>query len=418
MVRSGASYDNYVSVIMGMYQVAPAGTRIGLSDLASGLLGQLGPTEALEAFRKSICDRYGLRHCLFVSTGRAAVALILQAMRTMAADDKDEVIIPSYTCYSVPASVARAGLKVRICDVDPGTLDYDYAELERADFSRVLCVVSANLYGIPNDLPRLCAIARAQGALVLDDAAQSMDARIDGKFSGTLGDAGIFSLDKGKNITTIDGGIIVTNRDDLGSLIRNRIMALPTASASTRALYFAKLLVYSTFLHPRLYWIPDSAPFLKLGTTPYPDSIAIEAYPAYLAAIGHRLFDGIEAITSSRIAKARYFLEELRNLPQVQFVSPPPSATSVYLRLPLLLKGSQRNRAVDVLKKAGIGASGSFPTAVADIPGVGPDLFRGTPNSDAGRWVAEHIMTLPTHSFVTRATQDRAISVLKSSASE
>jgi len=399
---------------MRMYQVAPAGTPIGLSDVAGCLLDQLRQRDALEAFRTSIRERYGSRYCLFVSTGRAALALILQAMRELAPADKNEVIIPSYTCYSVPAAVARAGLKVRICDVDARTLDYDHAALERADFSRVLCVASANLYGIPNDLHRLRAIAGSRGAFVLDDAAQSMDARVNGDFSGTLGDVGIFSLDKGKNITTIDGGIIVTDREDLGASLQARVAALPQPSAATRLVYLAKLMAYSIFLHPRLYWMPDSAPFLKLGTTMYPHELAIEAYPEFLASVGDRLFRRIDELTSARVENARYLLGKLNDLESVQLVSTSPKDSPVFLRLPLFVKGDQRNRAVAMLRQAGIGASGSFPTCIADIPGIDPTLFRGGADSEAGRWVAEHILTLPTHPFASRRSLDRAIAVLAS----
>jgi len=403
---------------MRMHHVAPAGTPISLSDLASFLHDQVSPRDALEEFRTSIRARYGASHCLFVSTGRAAIALILQAMRELAPGDKDEVIIPSYTCYSVPAAVARAGLKVRICDINKETLDYDYGALERADFSRVLCVASANLYGIPNDLPRLRAIARGHGAFVLDDAAQSMEAKVNGQYSGTLGDVGVFSLDKGKNITTIDGGIIVTNREDLGTLLHSKVAALPEPSLTSRLGYFAKLIVYSRFLHPRLYWIPDRAPFLNLGTTSYPRNLAIEAYPEFLAGIGNRLFQRIAALTSARIENARYLLGELRNLGTVQLVSFPPEVSPVFLRLPLFVKGNRRDRAVTMLNEAGIGASASFPKCVVDIPDVDPSQFRGTSNSEAGRWVAAHILTLPTHSFVSRKDLDRAVAVLKSSTTE
>ena len=401
--------------MMRMYHVAPAGTPIGLSDLVSCLRDQLTQLDALEAFRTSIRDRYGSRYCLFVSTGRAALALILQTMRELAPSDRDEVIIPSYTCYSVPAAVARAGLKVRICDVDARTLDYDHAALERADFSRVLCVASANLYGIPNDLHRLRAIAGSRGAFVLDDAAQSMEARVNGEFSGTLGDVGIFSLDKGKNITTIDGGIIVTDREDLGTLLLAKVAALPQPSAATRLVYFAKLMVYSIFLHPRLYWMPDSARFLKLGTTMYPRDLAIEAYPAFLAGVGDRLFRRIEELTSARIENARYLLGKLHDLEAVQLVSIPPQASPVFLRLPVFVRGNERDRAVAMLHQAGIGASGSFPTCIADIPGIDPGLFRGASDSEAGRWVAQHILTLPTHPFADTRSLDRAVSALKAS---
>ena len=394
-----------------MYQLAPAGTHISLPDLAYWLQAQFNNSRALEEFRQSICDRYGVRYCFFVSTGRAAFSLVLQAMRELAPAEKDEVIIPSYTCYSVPASVARAGLKVRICDIDAKTLDYDYAALEQADFTRVMCVASANLYGIPNDLPRLRAIARNNGALVLDDAAQSMEAKVHGNFSGTLGDIGIFSLDKGKNITSIDGGIIVTNRDDLGSLLQAKVATLPEPSLKTRLLYLIKLLVYSSFLHPRLYWIPNGIPLLKLGSTRYTVNFLKEAYPVFLASIGKRLFDRIGLITASRIEKAQYLIDKLKDLDNIQSISYPSYISPVFLRLPLLIKGDRRDKLMIRLKQAGIGASTSYPTSIVDIPNIEFELVPRIYHSEAGRWVANKIITLPNHSYVTRKDLDRMVSL-------
>ena len=97
--------------------------------------------------------------------------------------------------------------------------DYDYQKLSGIDFTKVLCIVSSNLYGIPDHLVRLEQIASEHGIFLIDDAAQCMGGRVDGKFSGTFGDAGLYSLGMGKNITSIEGGIIVTNSDDMASLI-------------------------------------------------------------------------------------------------------------------------------------------------------------------------------------------------------
>jgi dTDP-4-amino-4,6-dideoxygalactose transaminase len=370
-------------------------------------------SRALDAFRDAICRRYGVPHAFFVSTGRAAFAIALQAMREVAPAGRDEVVVPAYTCYSVPASIARAGLKVRVCDVDPATLDYDRAALEDTDFSRVLCIASANLYGIPNDLPRIRALAERNGALVLDDAAQSMEARIGGEFSGTLGDIGFFSLDKGKNITTIDGGILVTRRADLARLLAERVARLPARSLATQLACAAKLVVYAGFLRPQLYWMPQSIPLLRLGTTPYPRDLPLEGYPAFLAGVGRRLFTRIAAITAARVQNANYALEQLAGVPGVVPIAIGTDASPVYLRLPLLVAGERRDAAVAALQRAGIGATASYPTAIPDIPGIDTALFRGPRHAPGGRHVARHILTLPTHPYVPRDALRRAAAILR-----
>ena len=106
----------------------------------------------LERFRDAICASFGVRHCFFVSSGRAAMTLILRSLKALSNGRKTEVIVPSYTCYSVPASIRKAGLTVRVCDVDRFSFGYDLQQLEKMDFSNVLCIVTSNLYGIPDDL--------------------------------------------------------------------------------------------------------------------------------------------------------------------------------------------------------------------------------------------------------------------------
>jgi perosamine synthetase len=84
--------------------------------------------------------------------------------------------------------VARAGLVIRLCDVDPKTLDLDLNALARLDLSRVLCIVPSGLYGLPGYLGALEQIAWDSGASLVDDAAQCLGATKDGRPCGTFGD--------------------------------------------------------------------------------------------------------------------------------------------------------------------------------------------------------------------------------------
>src|SRR5688572_17296285 len=138
-----------------MAYLAPAGTVMSLGEIGRGFArGTFADTRGL--LEAEIGRRAGLAHAWPIASGRAAMTLILQALAKAANDPRrDEVLVPAYTCYSVPASIARAGLRFRLVDVDPRTLGMDPAALETSDFSRVLAVVTSNLYGIPNDLPAI-----------------------------------------------------------------------------------------------------------------------------------------------------------------------------------------------------------------------------------------------------------------------
>ena len=193
------------------------------------------------------------------------MTLLLRAMRRLCPPTRNEVIVPSYTCYSVAASVVKAGLRIRIVDIDPATLGYAAPELESADFSRVLAIVATNLYGLPNDLPALARLARARGVFLIDDAAQAMGASIGGRPSGTWGDAGLFSFDKGKNVSAIDGGVVVVNSGALAEAMELETAGLPSPGISRAGVDIAKAIAYSVLLRPWLVLDPEQHPAAGAG---------------------------------------------------------------------------------------------------------------------------------------------------------
>src|SRR3989304_3846610 len=162
-----------------MRQIAPSGTPIRMADLAALVLGAFSQPRNLELFREAVCASFRVRHCFFVSSGRAGMTLILRSLMALSDRRKTEVVVPSYTCYSVPASIRKAGLDVRVCDVDGVTFGYDLRSLGRMDFSNVLCIVTSNLYGIPDDLAAIERIASRNAVLMIDDAAQCMGGRME-----------------------------------------------------------------------------------------------------------------------------------------------------------------------------------------------------------------------------------------------
>lgn len=387
---------------MALGQLAPAGTAVSAADLLLWL-GRLPRAAcAVEEFRAAIRARYGVPHCFLVSSGRAALFLLLQALSRLADSRRREVIVPAYTCYSVPAAAVRAGLRLRPCDVDPRTLSYDLAALERLDYTRVLAVVSANLYGLPNDLPAIEALARRRGVFFIDDAAQCLDARMGGRAAGTFGDAGLYSLDKGKNITSIQGGVLVTRSDEIAETLRAIVGDLPAAPVMRTLRQAAQLAAYAGFLRPWLYPLPASLPFLKLGETVYTTDYPVERYSAALAPLAARLFARITTIGAERRARAQAIQRELTGVRGLEPVPPLPAAEPVYLRLPLLATdGSTRARLLRALEQARLGATGSYPNAIVDVPELRPHLSPVDSAFAGARRIASTILTLPTHHYVS-----------------
>jgi perosamine synthetase len=392
--------------------VAPAGAPIRAADLARWAGLALSAADAPEMLRRAICERFGVRHSILSSTGRAGLTLLLRALGRLAPRDRDEVIVPSYTCFSVAASVVKAGLHPRIVDVDPATLDYDKHALAAADFSRVLAIIATNLYGLPNDLPALSALARLHRIFLIDDAAQAMGAVVGGRPSGSWGDAGLFSLDKGKNVCAVDGGIVVTSSQEIASALDEEIRHLPSPGAQQAAADVMKALAYSLMLRPSLYWIPNRVPQLGLGKTVFTTDFRLQQPVRALSGLALVMIQHLDEFTAARTRNASSLLERLRQIRGVQTIVPLPAAVPVYLRLPILVRdGDTRRGVIAALRAAGIGASGSYPSSLAEVP----ELRRGTASIGpvpGGHSVADRIVTLPTHAFVSPADIERTIDVL------
>lgn len=398
-----------------MRTLAPSGTPITLRDIGSWVSSFASPERTLEEFRAAVCERFSVKHCFFVSSGRAALCVLFSVFKDMDGRQRREVVLPSYTCYSVPSTVAKSGLRVRICDIDPDTLDFSKTELERTDFSNVLCLVTANLYGLPNDLPWLERFARDKGVFLIDDASQCMGGLAAGRFSGTFGDAGVFSLDKGKNITSLQGGIIVTDSDEIARAVRAKIEALPSQPAEQLASYAAKLLAYAALLNPSAYWLPSRIPFLGLGKTVYSTDYPVEKYNPMLGGLAATLFKRFEQITEARVRNGQEYLRVLGSIRGIRPVDTVDRTSPVYLRFPVLAEDSlTRAVLLSELERRGMGATASFPRSIADL-----DEIKSIVSSSAavnGRAVAERIMTLPTHPFVTADDIHKIAHILKACA--
>lgn len=392
--------------------VAPAAAPIRLVDLVRWISLTISGGDVAEDLTRAIRARFGVRHCVLTSTGRAGLTLLLKALRRLAPTGRDEVILPSYTCFSVAASVVKAGLRPRIVDISPDTLDYDPDQLNSADFTRVLAIVTTNLYGLPNDLPAISEIARQNGVFLIDDAAQSMGASVGGRWSGTWGDAGLFSFDKGKNVSAIDGGVVVTNSNEIASALAEEMAGLSSPGLAQSGFGVLKALAYFLLLRPWLYWIPNGIPQLELGKTVFAMNFLLERPSRPLVALALAMLNRLDEFTNARTTNAARLLEGLSGIPGIRTITPLHSATPVYSRLPILIPDSNvRCRALQTLRGIGIGATGSYPTSLADVNEL-RSFASVTSNAAGGRYIAGHILTLPTHMFVTAADVNRTIAAI------
>ena len=168
-------------------------------------------------FEEVFADYCGTRHAIAVSNGTTALHL---ALLSLGVGPGDEVIVPSLTFIATANAVVHAGARPVFVDSELETWNLDPALIERAIGPRTRAIIPVHLYGHPADMDPIREIAQRYGLYVVEDAAEAHGARYKGGRVGGIGDLGIFSFFGNKIITTGEGGMVVTDRDDLAGKIR------------------------------------------------------------------------------------------------------------------------------------------------------------------------------------------------------
>ncbi len=389
----------------------PAGVPISLRDIASAIRRSSG--EAPPAFARLVGDFVGVKHAFDFNSGRTALSVILRALVEMSNDKRDVVVMPAYTCFSVASSIAKCGLGIMLCDVDPKTLDYDFEQLDKSDFSRVIALIGCSLFGKLCDWDSLNRIADNRDLFLIDDAAQSFGCSDGCRMSGTMGDAGFFSFGRGKNLSTYSGGIALTENPELASRIERISESLPRPGSMDRSMTLVKMTAYSLLLRPELYWLPKSMPFLGLGETVFDPEFEMARLGNLQARLGEIMFSHTGLLNSVRENISRQMIERLSKVSGLFIPGADSERPIPYLRLPVLLPDRKsRDIAIRRLRHQGIGASSMYPSAIDQIPGIDDHLANPGTELPGAKSLSGRLMTLPTHPYMREKDIDTIVQVL------
>ncbi len=159
----------------------------------------------------AICETFGCKHAQLLSSGTAALTT---AMSALGLGYGDEIILPSFTFVASFEAVLSVGAIPVFVDVDD-TLTLDPQAVRNAITSKTKCIMPVHMCGSMADMDALQAICKEHNLILLEDACQSIGGSYKGRKLGTIGDAGTFSFDFVKTITCAEGGVVMTNREDV-----------------------------------------------------------------------------------------------------------------------------------------------------------------------------------------------------------
>lgn len=392
--------------------IPPAGAPLKMADIVSSVKTAASSSDhATECFA-AVARRFQVKHVFGTLSGRAGLWLILRSLHRLN-PERDVVAVPAYTCFSVPAAIARAGLKIFPLDVDPRSFELDLSQLAALPDNKLLCVIACNLFGFPSELSTICKAAQTRGAYVIDDAAQAFGAARNGRYAGTFGDVGLYSLGRGKALGSIEGGLIVTNSEQIAATLQAEAADLGEPSLAHGVWLLCEMLAYSVLLRPNLFWIPNSMPFLKLGTTEFNPSFALGRIPALSAALLPELLGSLDEVNGTRRANAKALREMMEGSSKFEFPVPAANTRACFVRLPVLGCDKElRDRAVATLRSAGIGATAFYPSAICDIAGVESYMSQPDFHREKAESLSQRLFTLPVGPFVTTQDLERITNIL------
>jgi perosamine synthetase len=345
---------------------------------------------AAQRFEREFAEYIGCKHALAVNSATAALQLALDAIGIK---EGDEVLVPSYTFTATAEVATYFGARPVLCDSMPGAFNVDPADVEKRITSKTRAIIPVHIAGEACDLDAIHDIAARYQLQVIEDAAHALPASYRGRRIGTISELTAFSFYATKTITTAEGGMIVTDRDDYASRIS--MMRLHGISGDAWKRYSKEGSWY--------YEVEDAGYKLNLCDL--------------LAALGSAQLAKCDNFAEQRrVIAARYrgafsALEELENPPLGE--DPAGHAWHLYiLRLRPGLLGLNRNQFIEELKKRGIGSSVHFiPLHLHPFYQRAYGYRRGQlPNAEAAY---SRCLSLPIFPGMTDSEQARVIGAVR-----
>ena len=190
--------------------------RAAIADVVKSDMTTMG--KHVQQYESEFAKYMGSKYAVMVNSGSSANLLMTAALfykQNNPLKRGDEIIVPAVSWATTYYPLYQYGLKLKFVDIDINTLNYDLNALEKAVTDKTRAIMAVNLLGNPNDFTRIKQIINNRDIYLIEDNCESMDADIDGKKTGTFGIMGTFSTFFSHHMSTMEGGVIVTDDEEL-----------------------------------------------------------------------------------------------------------------------------------------------------------------------------------------------------------
>lgn len=277
--------------------------------------------------------RYGVKKVFLTTSGTSALEM---AVRLLNLERDDEIIAPSFTFSStINAILMSFGVRVVFAEINPKTFNIEPDDIEKKITSKTKAIMLVHYAGVACDMDRIMTIAKKHNLKVIEDAAQAIEAKYNGKYLGTIGDFGCLSFHDTKNITCGEGGALFINRDDEKVLDKAEIIR----EKGTNRSQFIRGLI-------------DKYTWVDVGSSYLPSDL--------LAAFLYAQMEQVEKITKLRLKVYQRYFKAINVLDKDLFTLPeiPSYAThNAHIFYVIMNTIGDRNFVLDYLRSKGIKAS-------------------------------------------------------------
>ena len=366
---------------------------------------RLSSGKYVREFERKFAKIAGTKEAVAVSTGTDADALALAVLYDFGARRGDEVIVPSLSFVSTGNAVLQAGFTPVFVDVDRKTLNIDPKGIGEKITKRTRAVMPVHLMGKPAEMDSIKEAAKNSGLFVIEDAAEAHGAIYKEKPAGSLGDMAAFSLYVAHIISTVEGGIVTTDRTDFAEVLRSlrshgRACKCESCVLNRSSSYCAKRFSYGDNNDIRFI-------FERIGFSAKMNELE--------AAVGIGNLDVYRRILNKRRANLYYLLDQVKSFyPYLTTIEKEPHEEIGPHALPMIIQeeaGFTRNRFVAYLEKKGIDTRtlfSSMPTQCAGFRYLGyrPGDF---PNAE---YIGERGIHIGVHQDIGRKECDYILNVI------
>jgi dTDP-4-amino-4,6-dideoxygalactose transaminase len=375
--------------------IPSAGTPVKVTDILSAAVSS---SDLQESIKKML----GVRHAFTVNSGTTAFYMILQAFRRLS--DKDEIILPAYTAPSLTLPIKKAGLTYRLVDISPDTFNMDTEKTTAAVSDRTLAILCVNMFGIPVEIDKISA---AKDTPVIEDAASSFGTRKGSRLTGTFGYTGFISLNRGKNLSTVTGGIIVTDNDKFAELIRDEIENLPSHSLSGESKIFLKAIALSYAVRPWCYSLLKKVISRFKYTTVHEDFDSFQ-HTEFQGALGCSLLKRAEEIFRSREVKGMILHDAFSHMKGIKCPEIPAGWKVAFNQFPIIVENAEkRMRVFDAINRTGLESTILYDRPIHKIYGSNGESY---PHAE---YMSERLVLIPVHHYVNTETLYRVVEAVK-----